>query len=66
MINLGMPAGCSVVVFDYRGFGASGGAPRQVLDIGRQHDDWLAAITYARTRTPAARPQTTGGPTWAT
>lgn len=48
-------AGYAVVVFDYRGFGASGGGPRQVLDIGRQHDDWLAAVTYARTRTPGSR-----------
>lgn len=48
-------AGYAVVVFDYRGFGASGGQPRQLLDVARQHDDWLAAVTYARTRTPASR-----------
>lgn len=47
--------GCAVVVFDYRSFGASGGEPRQVLDIARQHEDWMAAVTYARTRTPASR-----------
>lgn len=43
-------AGYHVLVFDYRHFGASGGEPRQLLDIGRQHEDWLAAVSYARTR----------------
>ena len=33
-------AGFVVVVFDYRHFGASDGQPRQLLDIGRQLDDW--------------------------
>ena len=41
-------AGLTVLAFDYRHFGGSGGAPRQLLDIGRQHDDWRAAIAYAR------------------
>ena len=41
-------AGLGALLFDYRGFGASGGTPRQVLDIGAQHDDWRAAIRYAR------------------
>jgi len=41
-------AGLNALVFDYRSFGASGGEPRQVLDIGRQHDDWRSAITHAR------------------
>jgi alpha/beta superfamily hydrolase len=41
-------AGLTALVFDYRSFGASGGEPRQVLDIGRQHDDWRSAIAYAR------------------
>ncbi|KAA8877199.1 alpha/beta fold hydrolase [Nocardia colli] len=42
-------AGWSVLVFDYRHLGASGGAPRQLLDIGRQRADWHAALTFART-----------------
>jgi fermentation-respiration switch protein FrsA (DUF1100 family) len=41
-------AGCAVLVFDYRHFGASGGQPRQLLDIGRQQADYRAAIDYAR------------------
>ena len=41
-------AGIRVLVFDYRHFGDSGGAPRQLLDIGRQLDDWRAAIAFAR------------------
>lgn len=40
--------GFVVVVFDYRHFGASGGEPRQLLDIGRQLEDWRAALAYAR------------------
>jgi pimeloyl-ACP methyl ester carboxylesterase len=43
-------AGHACVVFDYRNFGASGGEPRQLLDIGRQLDDWAAAIAFARSR----------------
>ncbi|KIQ17661.1 alpha/beta hydrolase [Rhodococcus sp. MEB064] len=41
-------AGYACLVFDYRHFGGSGGEPRQLLDIGRQLDDWAAAIAYAR------------------
>ncbi len=41
-------AGMAVVLFDYRHFGASSGEPRQLLDIGRQQDDYRAAIAYAR------------------
>ncbi|MEY4765760.1 MAG: hypothetical protein RI907_2433 [Pseudomonadota bacterium] len=37
-------AGMAVVLFDYRGFGVSGGQPRQVVD-GEEHvKDWVAAI----------------------
>ena len=43
-------AGLAVLLFDYRHFGASGGEPRQLLDIGRQLEDWRAGIAYARTR----------------
>jgi uncharacterized protein len=31
-----------------RHFGDSGGQPRQLLDIGKQLDDWRAAIAFAR------------------
>src|SRR3954468_15586392 len=41
-------AGLGVLLFDYRHFGASGGEPRQLLDIGRQLADWRAAVAYAR------------------
>jgi uncharacterized protein len=41
-------AGIAALVFDYRHFGASGGLPRQLLDIRRQLDDWRAAIALAR------------------
>lgn len=41
-------AGVASLVFDYRGFGASDGLPRQVLDIPAQLDDWRAAIGHAR------------------
>ncbi|MFJ1457589.1 alpha/beta hydrolase [Nocardia sp. N2S4-5] len=42
-------AGWSVLVFDYRYLGASGGRPRQLIDIGRQLADWHAALAFART-----------------
>lgn len=42
-------AGYAALTFDYRHFGASTGHPRQLLDIGRQLDDYRAAIDYART-----------------
>jgi pimeloyl-ACP methyl ester carboxylesterase len=41
-------AGFVVVLFDYRHFGASTGEPRQLLDIGRQQDDYRAVIAWAR------------------
>jgi dienelactone hydrolase len=40
--------GYAVLLFDDRYFGASGGEPRQLLDIGKQHEDWRAAIAFAR------------------
>ena len=40
-------AGYTVVAFDYRRFGGSGGQPRQVLAIADQLDDWAAALTFA-------------------
>ena len=42
-------AGIGVLVFDYRHFGDSDGAPRQLLSIRRQLQDWRAAIAFART-----------------
>lgn len=42
-------AGYACLVFDYRFFGASGGEPRQLLDIQAQLADWRAAVAYART-----------------
>lgn len=41
-------AGFAVLVFDYRGFGASEGQPRQVVEVRMQLDDWAAAISHAR------------------
>lgn len=41
-------AGFAVLVFDYRGFGASDGLPRRVIDIPGQHTDWRNAVAYAR------------------
>lgn len=40
-------AGIDVFAFDYRGFGASGGQPRQSLSVRRQIDDYHAAIRAA-------------------
>ncbi len=43
-------AGFAVMRFDYRGFGKSGGVPRQVVD-GQQHiKDWNSAIDAVRQR----------------
>ena len=41
-------AGFAALVFDYRHFGDSAGEPRQLLDIKRQHEDYRAAVAYAR------------------
>lgn len=54
--DVGLPAfaeacaarGVAALVFDYRGFGASGGAPRQLVDPRRQLEDWRAALAFAR------------------
>jgi uncharacterized protein len=42
-------AGFTVLGFDFRHFGESGGRPRQVVRIGEQLADWHAAIAFART-----------------
>jgi len=41
-------AGIAALVFDYRGFGDSGGEP-DLFEPARQLDDWRAAIAFART-----------------
>jgi fermentation-respiration switch protein FrsA (DUF1100 family) len=41
-------AGIGALVFDYRHFGSSAGEPRQLLDIRKQHDDYRAALAFAR------------------
>ncbi len=41
-------AGLAVLLFDYRHFGDSGGEPRQLLHIGRQLEDYRAAIAFAK------------------
>lgn len=43
-------AGYIVTVFDYRYFGESEGEPRQLLDIGKQHEDWRNALAYTRAK----------------
>jgi fermentation-respiration switch protein FrsA (DUF1100 family) len=42
-------AGLAALVFDNRGFGASGGEPRQEIDPWAQVRDYRHAITYVRT-----------------
>jgi dienelactone hydrolase len=41
-------AGVAALLFDYRHFGASPGEPRQLIDIKGQHQDYEAAVAYAR------------------
>ncbi|MGA8847150.1 MAG: alpha/beta hydrolase [Nocardioides sp.] len=40
--------GCDVLAFDYRGFGASAGLPRQTVSVAGQVDDYRAAVEAAR------------------
>jgi pimeloyl-ACP methyl ester carboxylesterase len=40
--------GVAAFVFDYRGFGDSGGSPRQLVDPWRQLEDWRGALAFAR------------------
>jgi pimeloyl-ACP methyl ester carboxylesterase len=42
-------AGFTVLAFDFRRFGESGGEPRQIVRIGEQLADWHAAIAFAHT-----------------
>ena len=41
--------GYRVLVFDYRHFGVSDGAPRRLISNKKQMQDWAAAIAFART-----------------
>ncbi|WP_374729523.1 alpha/beta hydrolase [Caballeronia calidae] len=41
-------AGLDAFVFDYRGFGASEGTPRQDISVRRQRQDYDAAVAAAR------------------
>jgi dienelactone hydrolase len=41
-------AGLSALTFDYRNFGESDGAPRQLIRIQEQHEDIQAAVRFAR------------------
>jgi pimeloyl-ACP methyl ester carboxylesterase len=41
-------AGVAALQFDARGFGASAGAPRQLLDVRRLAEDLAAALAFAR------------------
>jgi fermentation-respiration switch protein FrsA (DUF1100 family) len=43
-------AGFSVLAFDYRHLGESGGQPRQVVRVRKQLADWSAAIGFAASR----------------
>ncbi|MFC5491994.1 alpha/beta hydrolase [Nocardioides caricicola] len=49
-------AGLDVLAFDYRGFGLSGGTPRQTVSLADQVDDYRAAMTAAA-RLPGVDPQ---------
>jgi dienelactone hydrolase len=42
--------GIAALVFDYRSFGESGGAPRRVVDLPGQREDLRAAIAWVRAR----------------
>ena len=47
-------AGLAVLTFDYRHFGESEGSPRQIVDIGKQMEDWRSAIAMAPYRWTAS------------
>ena len=49
-------AGLDALVFDYRGFGASDGTPRQLVSFRRQRQDYRAAVAAAR-HLPAVDPE---------
>ena len=41
-------AGIAALAFDFRNLGASGGEPRQLVDLARQYEDCDAALRFAR------------------
>lgn len=43
-------AGADVVLFDYRGFGASGGSERQRVDHRRHREDYRTVLAHVRAR----------------
>ncbi len=49
-------AGLDALLFDYRGFGGSGGSPRQLVAVRRQRRDYHAAVQAARRR-PGVDPE---------
>lgn len=49
-------AGVDVLAFDYRGFGASAGSPRQVVSMAGQLEDYRAAMAVAA-RLPGVDPR---------
>ena len=53
-------AGYSVLAFDYRHLGESGGTPRQVVRVREQLADWEAALDYAASLPGVAAGQVAG------
>jgi dienelactone hydrolase len=49
-------AGIATLAFTYRYFGDSGGTPRQLMSVGRQLEDWEAALDFVK-----ACPELDGG-----
>ncbi|PFH50116.1 hypothetical protein AMATHDRAFT_145872 [Amanita thiersii Skay4041] len=43
-------AGFASLIFDYRGFGSSGGEPRDLVDLEKQYQDYQSVIQWARGR----------------
>lgn len=41
-------SGLAVFLFDYRGFGSSGGMPRNLADPWRHLDDWRSALAFVK------------------
>lgn len=48
-------SGMAALLFDYRGFGDSGGAERQIVDVAGQLADWRSAVAFARAELPVDR-----------
>jgi pimeloyl-ACP methyl ester carboxylesterase len=54
-------AGFTVLAFDYRRLGASGGHPRQVVRVDEQLADWEAALAFARALPTSTPPKSRSG-----